>query len=185
MLYYGIKYFIIIIVYFYMLHYGITYNLELKVKVKLLSHVQLFGTPWTTYQAPLSMGFSRQEYWSGLPFPSMQFLWFTWKTSERIEFHTIWKHCLAFSPPSNASCMFFSLSSVSDFLQCRRLQQAMLTCPSLSPRVCLNSCPLRQSCHSTISSSVAPFSCSQSFPASGSFPMSWLFASGQVLELQY
>ena len=40
-------------------------------KVKLLSHVQLFGTPWTVaYQAPLSMGFSWQEYWSVLPFPS-------------------------------------------------------------------------------------------------------------------
>ena len=39
-------------------------------KVKSLSHVQLFGTPWTVArQAPLSMGFSRQEYWSGLPFP--------------------------------------------------------------------------------------------------------------------
>ena len=40
-------------------------------KVKSLSHVQLFATPWTVaYQAPLSMGFSRQECWSGLPFPS-------------------------------------------------------------------------------------------------------------------
>ena len=40
-------------------------------KVKLLSHVQLFATPWTVaHQAPPSMGFSRQEYWSGLPFPS-------------------------------------------------------------------------------------------------------------------
>ena len=40
-------------------------------KVKLLSCVRLYGTPWTeAYQAPLSMGFSRQEYWSGLPFPS-------------------------------------------------------------------------------------------------------------------
>ena len=40
-------------------------------KVKSFSCVQLFATPWTvTYQAPLSMGFSRQEYWSGLPFPS-------------------------------------------------------------------------------------------------------------------
>ena len=39
--------------------------------VKLLSHVRLFATPWTVApQAPLSMGFSRQEYWSGLPFPS-------------------------------------------------------------------------------------------------------------------
>ena len=42
-----------------------------QVKVKLLSHVQLFATPWTVaYQAPPSRGFSRQEYWSGLPFPS-------------------------------------------------------------------------------------------------------------------
>ena len=38
----------------------------------LLSHVQLFATPWTVAcQAPLSMGFPRQEYWSGLPFPSL------------------------------------------------------------------------------------------------------------------
>ena len=42
-----------------------------KVKVKLLSHVWLFATPWTeAYQAPPSMGFSRQEYWSGVPLPS-------------------------------------------------------------------------------------------------------------------
>ena len=43
----------------------------MKVKVKSLSHVRLFVTPWTVaYQAAPSMGFSRQEYWSGLPFPS-------------------------------------------------------------------------------------------------------------------
>jgi len=42
-----------------------------KVKVKSLSHVQLLATPWTAaYQAPLSMGFSRQEHWSGVPLPS-------------------------------------------------------------------------------------------------------------------
>ena len=45
--------------------------LNCKVKVKSLSHVQLFATPWTVaYQAPLSIGFSREEYWSGLSFPS-------------------------------------------------------------------------------------------------------------------
>ena len=45
--------------------------IESEVKVKLLSRVQLFGTPWTVaYQASPSMGFSRQVYWSGLPFPS-------------------------------------------------------------------------------------------------------------------
>ena len=45
--------------------------MEARKKVKLLSRVQLFATPWTVaYQAPLSIEFSRQEYWSGLPFPS-------------------------------------------------------------------------------------------------------------------
>ena len=46
-------------------------QMYVKVKVKSLSRVQLFATPWTVaHQAPQSMGFSRQEYWSGLPFPS-------------------------------------------------------------------------------------------------------------------
>ena len=48
---------------------------NLKVNVKSLSRVRLFATPWTVaHQAPLSMGFSRQEYWSGLPFPSPGYL---------------------------------------------------------------------------------------------------------------
>ena len=43
----------------------------MKVKVKLLNHVRLFAIPWTVaHQAPPSMGFSREEYWSELPFPS-------------------------------------------------------------------------------------------------------------------
>ena len=47
------------------------YPQKWRVKVKLLSHVWLLATPWTVaYQVPLSIGFSRQEYWSGLPFPS-------------------------------------------------------------------------------------------------------------------
>ena len=55
------------------------------------------------------------------------------------------------------------------------LQHSKLPCPSLSPRVCSNSRPLSQWCYLTISSSAALFSfCLQSFPASGSFPMSWL-----------
>ena len=46
-------------------------SLEVFMKVKSLSHVQLFATPWTVaYQAPPSMGFSRRGCWSGLPFPS-------------------------------------------------------------------------------------------------------------------
>ena len=58
------------------------------------------------------------------------------------------------------------------------LQHTRLRCPSLSPRVCLNSCPLSRWCHPTILSAVTLFSCPPSFPASESFQMSELFASG-------
>ena len=64
-------------------------------------------------------------------------------------------------------------------LQPHWLKHARLPCPSPSPRVWANSCPLSWWCHPTILSSVVPFSSSlQSFPASGSFQMSWLFTSG-------
>ena len=63
------------------------------------------------------------------------------------------------------------------FLQLRELQHDRLLCPPPSPGVCSDSCPLNQWCYLTISSSFTPlFFCLQSFPASGSFPMSWLFA---------
>jgi len=68
---------------------------------------------------------------------------------------------------------------MSSSLQPHELQHTRLPCPSLSPWVCSNSCPLSQWCHPTISSSVVHFSsCPQSFPALGSFPMSWVFALG-------
>ena len=60
-----------------------------------------------------------------------------------------------------------------------QMQHTRLPCPSLSPSACSNSCPSSRWCHPTISSSVIPFSSHlQSFPASGSFPMSWPFTSG-------
>ena len=58
------------------------------------------------------------------------------------------------------------------------LQHARLPCPSLSARACSNSCPLCQVWHPAILFSVTPFSCPQSFPAPGSFPVSQFFASG-------
>ena len=74
---------------------------------------------------------------------------------------------------------FVLCCSVANSLQLHGLQHAKFPCPSLSPRVYSNSCPLSWWCHPTISSSVIPFSsCPQSFPASGSFPMSQLFTSG-------
>ena len=72
-----------------------------------------------------------------------------------------------------------SCSAMSDSLWPHGLKHTRLPYPSPSPRACSNSCPPSLWCHSTILSSVAPFSsCLQSFPASGSFLMSWLFASG-------
>ena len=72
-----------------------------------------------------------------------------------------------------------SCSVMSDSLWPHGLQYSRLPCLSPTPRVHLNSCPLSQWCHPTISSSVIPFSsCLQSFPVSGSFPVTRLFASG-------
>ena len=70
------------------------------------------------------------------------------------------------------------------YLWPHRLQLARVPCPSLFPWICSNSCPLSQWCHPTISFSVAFFSCCpQSFLASASFPVSWLFtSSGQSIE---
>ena len=88
----------------------------------------------------------------------------------------------------NFSChpskqLLFCCTVMSDSLQPHGLQHASLPCLSLSPRVCSNSGPLSQWHHPTISSSVTlSSSCPQSFPASGSFPMSHLFASsGQCI----
>ena len=67
---------------------------------------------------------------------------------------------------------------VSDSLRPHGLQHNRLLCPLSSPEACSNSCPLSRWYHPTISSSVTPFSCLQSFPASGSFPVRQFFTSG-------
>ena len=80
----------------------------------------------------------------------------------------------------------FNISSVqvnrlviSDSLRPQGLQHTRMSCPSTTPGACSKSCPLSRWCHSTISSSVIPFSsCLQSFPASRSFPMSQFFIPG-------
>ena len=77
------------------------------------------------------------------------------------------------------SLVQFSWWVVSDSLWPHEMQHARPPCPSSTPRVYPNSCPLSQWCHPTISSSAVPFSsCSQSFSASRSFQMSHLFSSG-------
>ena len=80
---------------------------------------------------------------------------------------------------SQTGSVQFSRSVMSDSLWPHGLQHARLPCPSPTPGAYSNSCPKSQWCHPTISSSVIPFSsCHQSFPTSGSFPMSQFFTSG-------
>ena len=75
--------------------------------------------------------------------------------------------------------LLFSSSIMSNSLRLHGVQHTRLLTPWPSPRVCSNWCPLSRWCHLAILSSVTPFSsCPQSFPTSGSFTMSWLFASG-------
>ena len=82
-------------------------------------------------------------------------------------------------PPSLTPSVQFSHSIMSDSLWPHELQHTRLLCPSPTAGVYPNPCPLSRWCHPTISSSVIPYSsCPQSFPTSGSFQMSQLFASG-------
>ena len=76
-----------------------------KVKVKSLSHVRLLATPWNAaYQAPPSMGFSRQEYWSGLPLPS--------PISTHSQYKVIIDISYIFFSKSFKSCVYYFFSAL-------------------------------------------------------------------------
>ena len=99
---------------------------------------------------------------------------------EQIYSHVI-EHCRTIS--NNKILEFASVqvshSVMSNSFQLHALEHARLPCLSPAPGACSNSCPASWGCHPTISSSVLPFSsCLQSFPASGSLPMSQFFVSG-------
>ena len=81
---------------------------------------------------------------------------------------------------SDKNMLLFSHSFMSNSLWPNGLLDNRFPCPSPSPRVSSNSCPLSWWCHPTISSS-----CLQSFPASGSFPMSWLFSNESALCIRW
>ena len=114
-----------------------------------------------------------------IPFISPSIKWLN------IVFHSIFGQFLIIYRINLHFSVQFSRSIVSNSLWPHEPQHARLPCPTLSPRVCSNLCPLNRSCYVTISSSVVPFSsCLQSFP-SGSFPMSQFFTSGgQSTEFQ-
>ena len=148
--------------------------------MRVLSHfsgVWLCMIPWiVAHWAPLRMGFSRQEYWNGLLFPSPGD-----HPDPGIESKSpaLQVDSLPTELWGNPDSVQFSRSVVSDSLWPYGLQHARLPCPSPIPWAYSNSRSLSRWCHPTISSSVIPFSSRlQSFPASGSFPMSQFFTTG-------
>ena len=104
--------------------------------------------------------------------------------AKRLHTEALWKEVmvrqkLSSDKPDLKSSVQFSRSVMSNSLWSHGLQHARLPCPSPTPGACSNSCPSSRWCHQTTSSSVVPFSsCLQSFPASGSFQISQVFASG-------
>ena len=145
-----------------------------KVKVKSLSRVRLLASPWAAaHQAPLFMGFSRQEYCSGLPLLSAAAVHGVTKSQTWL--------CNWTTRSGGDNFQFTSVQSLNpvQLFATHELQHTKLPCPSPTPGVYSNSRPSSLWCHPTISSSVVPFSsCPQSFPASGSFQMSEFLESG-------
>ena len=162
--------------------------------------VQLFATLWTVAcQASLSMGFSRQGYWSGLPClppgdlpnpgiepasltsPALASGFFTTNTTweaQRVTYMHI-NETFLYSVKIHSLSSLFSCSVVSWLFAIPWTAECQTSCPSPTPGAYSNSWPSSQQCYPTISSSVVPFSsCFQSFPASGSFLMNQFFASG-------
>ena len=127
------------------------------------------------------MGFPRQEYRSGLPFPSPGDLPDPGieHTSPDWQVDSLQLRHLG-SPINTFSSVAQSCPTLCDPMNCSTPRPP---CPSPTPEVYSDSCPLSRWCHPAISSSVVPFSsCPQSLPASGSFPMSQLLAwSGQSI----
>ena len=129
-------------------------------------------------------------FWNSLAFSMIQRMLAIWslvslpflkptRTSGSSWFTYCWSLTWRILSITLLGCVQFSRSVVSDSLQPHESQHARPPCPSPTPRIYPNSCPLSQWCHPTISSSVVPFSsCLQSFPAPGSFQMSQPFASG-------
>ena len=100
-----------------------------------------------------------------------------------LNFHECFYFTFLIDPLLLFSCSVGRSHGLQHSLWPHGLQHTRLPCPSPPPRACSNSCPLSQWCHPTMSSSVVPLSsCPQSFPASGSFPMSQFFtSSGQSI----
>ena len=150
---------------------------KFKVYAQVLSHfspAKLFATLWSTaFQAPLSMGFSRPENWSGLLCPPLRNFPDPVSCVGR---HVLYHYCQLGRPQSTS--LQFSHSVMSNALRLHELQHTGLPCPTSTPRASSDSCPLHWGYHPTVSPSVVPFSsCLQSFPSLGTFQMNQFFTS--------
>ena len=112
---------------------------------------------------------------------NLKCLWYMQKEVENTDLEFGRDICVGYNDPGidNMQELLFSCPVISNSLQSQGLQHTRPPCPPSSPRVCPSSCSLHWWCYPAISSSDTLFSfCLQSFPASGTFPMSQLFASG-------
>ena len=112
---------------------------------------------------------------------NLKCLWYMQKEVENTDLEFGRDICVGYNDPGidNTQELLFSCPVISNSLQSQGLQHTRPPCPPSSPRVCPSSCSLHWWCYPAISSSDTLFSfCLQSFPASGTFPMSQLFASG-------
>ena len=152
-----------------MLGKGEYYQIPTRYCIRLyFPHAESHIETWAVLMPPLLVGF--WDWWmlSNLCMVSAV----TWQNWDR-------NSDVLYPKPFQPLLLLFSHSVLYDSLQSHGLQGARLPCPSPTPGACSSSCPLSRWCHPTISSSVVLFSsCLQSFPASGSFPMSRLFTSG-------
>ena len=164
--------------------------------VQLLTHVWLFVTPWTTAQqasptpgvhpnpCPLSWWCHLTISSSVIPFSSHLQSFPASGSFQMSQLFTSGGQSIGVSAstsvfPMNLHSVHFSCLVISNSLWPHRLHHTRPPCPSPTPGVYSNSCPLSRWCHPAILSSVIPFSSHhQSFPASGSFQMSHLFTSG-------
>ena len=124
------------------------------------------------------MGFSRQNTGVGCHF-LLQGIFPTQGSKLNLSHVLDWQAgSLPLVPPGKRFLRFSSVAQSCPTLRPQGLQHTRPPCPSPAPGACSNLCPSSRWCHPTISPSVVPFSCLQSFPASGSFPRSQFFASG-------
>ena len=159
------------------------HTMECACMLSCFSGVWIFVTLWTVaHQAPQSMGFSRQEYWSGLSCPPPGDLPDPGIEPMSLEYPELAGRFFTSAPPGKCVVLQCSSSVVSDSLRPRESQHTRPPCPSPTPRVHSDSSPSSQWCHPAISSSVVP-SPSAPNPSQHQSLFQWVNSSHEVAKV--